>query len=110
MNASVHQIYRTTTGPTKARTVSSDQPPLFRAWTDDGNFYGFLFHHLNSVLYSGQHACFCMDFVLGTLIIEGPKVLEFADDFAAQKVAVLKPDGIDITSVTLQKRPTKEEE
>src|ERR1700719_4042071 len=67
MNASVHQIYRTTTGPTKARTVSSDQPPLFRAWTDDGNFYGFLFHHLNSVLYSGQHACFCIDFVLGTL-------------------------------------------
>jgi hypothetical protein len=38
---------------------------------------------------------------VGTLVIAGPKVLDFYDDFCNHRATLVKADGKDILSVTL---------
>jgi hypothetical protein len=42
-----------------------------------------------------------MTWTLGTLIVAGPKVLEFYDDFCNHRATSLKADGKDIRAVTM---------
>jgi hypothetical protein len=44
------------------------------------------------------------------LVIAGPKVLDFYDDFVDHRASVLKPDGEDITSVTMRLRGEQDDD
>jgi hypothetical protein len=81
-----------------------ENPPIFRAWTAGGDSYGFCFHDLNTVVYSAERERLFIDFSMGTLVVAGPRVLEFYDDFCAHWATNLKADGESITSVTMQLR------
>ena len=54
---------------------------MVRFWTDDGDSWGFLFHYLTAIHYSAMHERLLITWTLGTLVVAGPKVLEFYDDF-----------------------------
>jgi hypothetical protein len=88
----------------RSRAWDLAQTELVRFWTDDGNCFGFIYHHLTATHYNAGVQRLFVDWALGTLVIAGPKVLEFYDDFSDHRVSVLRPDGDDITSVTMQLR------
>jgi hypothetical protein len=50
---------------------------VIRFWTDDGDCWGFLFHHLTATHYSARNQRLLIDWALGTLVVAGPKVLDF---------------------------------
>ena len=68
---------------------------------DDGDSWGFLFHYLTAIHYSARHERLLISWTLGTLVIAGPKVLEFYDDFCNHRATSLKSDGKDILAVTI---------
>jgi hypothetical protein len=47
----------------------------------------------------------CLYWPLGTLVITGPKVLDFYANFCAHRATSVKPDGKDILSVTIVPNP-----
>jgi hypothetical protein len=51
--------------------------------------------------YSAKHQRLLINWTLGTLIIGGPKVLEFYEDFCNHRTTSLKSDDKDILTVTL---------
>ena len=61
------------------------------------------------MVYIGEHQKLLINCVHGALVIAGPKVLEFYDDFCARKVTVLKADGHDIVSVEMNLAKDKTE-
>jgi hypothetical protein len=88
----------------KSRAWETGKAEMVRFWDDTGDCYGFVFSHLTAAVYNEKHKRLLIDWPVGTLVIAGPKVLEFFDDFAAGRVTMLKPDGEDITSVAMQLR------
>jgi hypothetical protein len=95
--------------PRKSRAWDLGTAPVVRFWTNDENCYGFVFHHLTATHYNARLERLLIDWALGTIVIAGPKVLEFYDDFSNQRAAVLRPDGDDITSVSMQLRREQDE-
>jgi hypothetical protein len=87
--------------PRRSTAWESEQADVIRFWTDNGNSWGFLFHHLTAISYSARHERLLITWTLGTLLIAGPKVLEFYDDFCNHRATSLKADGKDILSVTI---------
>jgi hypothetical protein len=81
-----------------------EQPPIFKCWTDDGNSYSWPFHHTTAAVYNARLQRLLIDWALGTIVVAGPKVLEFYSAFADHKAFNLKPDGLEIVSVTFEKR------
>jgi hypothetical protein len=61
-----------------------------------------LFHYLTAIHYSARHERLLITWTLGTLVIAGPKVLEFYDDFCNHRATSLKSDGKDIVAVTMK--------
>jgi len=51
--------------------------------------------------YSAEHERLLITWALGTLVIAGPKVLEFYDDFCNHRATSLKSDRKDILAVTM---------
>jgi hypothetical protein len=49
-----------------------------------------------AIHYNVRHQSLLIDLALGTLVISGPKVLEFYDDFCNHWATSLKADGKDI--------------
>ncbi|MGA8660216.1 MAG: hypothetical protein WB586_29200, partial [Chthoniobacterales bacterium] len=45
-----------------------------------------------------------IDWALGTIMVIGPKALDFYDDFSNHCATLVKPDGKDILSVTMHLR------
>jgi hypothetical protein len=62
---------------------------------------GFPFFSLSASRYFGDKKSLCLYWPLGTVIITGPKVLDFYAGFSAHRVTCLKADGRDILSVTM---------
>jgi hypothetical protein len=87
--------------PRRSNAWESEEAEVFTFWTDDGNSWGFLFHYLTAVHYSARQECLLITWTLGTLVIAGPKVLEFYDDFCNHRATSLKSDGKDILVVTM---------
>ena len=87
--------------PRRSNAWESEAAEVVRFWTDDGDSWGFLFHYLTAIHYSARHERLLITWTLGTLVIAGPKVLEFYDDFCNHRATSLKSDGKDILAVTM---------
>ena len=103
----LHEIYEPAR---RSRAWDLATTEVVRFWTDDGNCYGFIFHHLTATHYNARLQRLLIDWALGTLVIAGPKVLNFYDDFVDHRASVLKPDGEDITSVTMRLRGEQDDD
>jgi hypothetical protein len=87
--------------PRRSNAWDSEEAEVVRFWTDDGNSWGFPFHHLTTIHYSAGHERLFITWTLGTLVIAGPKVLQFYEDFCSHRATSLKADGKDILAVTM---------
>src|ERR1700726_915462 len=74
--------------------------PNFRFW-NDGDWWGFPFFSLSASRYFGDKETLCLYWPLGTVVITGPKVLDFFAGFCAQRATFLKADGKDIKVLNL---------
>jgi hypothetical protein len=88
------------TSKSKAWGRETGSPNVVSFWTDDGNCWGFIFHHLSVANYDFKLQTLLIDWPVGTILIRGPKVQEFYSDFA-KGASWIKADGHDITSVTM---------
>src|ERR1700737_1958597 len=74
--------------------------PIFRFWAE-GDWWGFPFFSLSASRYFGDKETLCLYWPLGTVVIAGPKVLDFYAGFCGHRATCLKPDGKDITDLKL---------
>ena len=74
--------------------------PIFRFWAE-GDWWGFPFFSLSASRHFGDKETLCLYWPLGTLVITGPKVLDFYAGFCARRATCLKADGKDIIDVQL---------
>ena len=74
--------------------------PIFRFWTE-GDWWGFPFFSLSASRYFGDKDTLCLYWPLGTVVITGPKALDFYAGFCAHRATSVKSDGKGILSVTL---------
>jgi hypothetical protein len=74
--------------------------PIFRFWAE-GDWWGFPFFGLSASRYFGDKETPYLYWPLGTVVITGPKVLDFYAGFCAHRATSLKCDGKDILSVTM---------
>jgi hypothetical protein len=87
--------------PRRSNARESEEAEVVRFWTDDGDSWGFLFHYVTAIHYSARHERLFITWTLGTLVIAGPKVLEFYDDFCNHRATSLKSDGKDSLAGTM---------
>ena len=73
--------------------------PIFRFWAE-GDWWGFPFFSLSASRYFGDKDTLCLYWPLGTVVITGPKVLDFYGGFCAHRATCLKADR-NITDVKL---------
>ena len=74
--------------------------PIFRFWVD-GDWWGFPFFSLSARRYFGERETLCLYWPLGTILIMGPRVLDFYAGFCGHRATCLKADGRDITDLRL---------
>src|ERR1700738_3996968 len=77
----------------EARKEQSD--PIFR-FSTEGDWWGFPFFSLSASRYFGDQETLCLYWPLVTVVITGPKVLNFYAGFCAHRATCLKADGKDI--------------
>ena len=75
------------------------QAEIVRFWTDSGDSWGFLFHHVSGTYFSAKEQRLLIDWPLGTIVVTGPKTLEFYEQFSNHRATLLRADGKDILSV-----------
>jgi hypothetical protein len=68
--------------------------PIFRFWAEGD--WGFSFFSLSASRYFGEKETLCLYWPLATVVIAGPKVLNFYAVFCAHRATSLKCDGKDI--------------
>ena len=89
-------------GPTQSSLPwEEQQAEIVRFWTDSGDCWGFLFHHVSGILYSARDVRLLIDWTLGTIVVTGPKTLEFYEQFSNHRATLLRADGKDILSVRM---------
>jgi hypothetical protein len=94
--------FRELYGPKRSSVPWEEQQvDIVRFWTDSGDCWGFLFHHLTGTYYSAKYQRLLIDWALGTIVVTGPKALEFYDQFANHRATLVKADGKDILSVRM---------
>src|ERR1700676_2380719 len=74
--------------------------PIVRFWVE-GDWWGFPFFSLSASRYFGEKQILCLYCPLATVVIEGPKVLDFYAGFCAHRATCLKADGKDIKVLNL---------
>src|SRR5262249_39998278 len=74
--------------------------PIFRFWAD-GDWWGFPFFSLSASRYFAERETLCLHWPVGSVVITGPKVLDFYAAFCAHRATCLKADGKDITDLRL---------
>ena len=74
---------------------------IVRFWTDSGDCWGFLFHHVSGILYSARDERLLIDWALGTIVVTGPRTLEFYEQFSNHRATLIRADGTDILSVRM---------
>jgi hypothetical protein len=75
--------------------------PLVRFWTGDGTRWGFPFFNVIATRYVPGQERLLIYFGSGTIIIRGPKALEFFDDFSNHRATAIKANGEEIVSVEI---------
>src|ERR1700683_5826176 len=71
----------------KAWKEQSD--PIFRFWAE-GDWWGFPFFSLSASRYFGEKETLCLYWPLATVVIVGPKVLDFYAGFCAHRATSLR--------------------
>ena len=74
---------------------------IVRFWIDSGDCWGFLFHHVSGTYYSAKEQRLLIDCGLGTIVVTGPKALEFYEQFSNHRATLIRADGKDILSVKM---------
>ena len=77
------------------------QAEIVRFWTDSGDSWGFLFHHVSGTYFSAKEQRLLMDWPLGTIVVTGPETLEFYEQFSNHRATLLRADRKDILSVKM---------
>jgi hypothetical protein len=77
------------------------QAEIVRFWTDSGDCWGFLFHHVSGTYFSAKEQRLLIDWPLGTIVVTGPKTLEFYEQFSNHRATLIRADGKDILSVKM---------
>jgi hypothetical protein len=77
------------------------QAEIVRFWTDSGDCWGFLFHHVSGTFYGARDQRLLIDWSIGTIVIAGPKALEFYDQFSNHRATLIRAEGKDILSVKM---------
>jgi hypothetical protein len=77
------------------------QAEIVRFWTDSGDCWGFLFHHVSGTHYSAKEQRLLIDCGLGTIVVTGPKAFEFYEQFSSHRATLIRSDGKDILSVKM---------
>jgi hypothetical protein len=77
------------------------QAEIVRFWTDSGDCWGFLFHHVSGILYRARDERLLIDWALGTIVVTGPGTLEFYEQFSNHRATLIRADGKDILSVRM---------
>jgi hypothetical protein len=94
--------------PRRSAAWEEQAPPVVRFWTDDGDSWAFVFHHLVGVHYGARQEQLSITWPLGTIVITGSKVSAFYEDFCNHRATSVKADGKDILSVTMHLKADKE--
>jgi hypothetical protein len=84
--------------PSEAWKEQSD--PIFR-FCAEGDWWGFPLFSLSASRYFGEKETLCLYWPLGTVVIAGPRVLDFYAGFCAHRATCLKADGKDIKVLNL---------
>jgi hypothetical protein len=77
------------------------QAEIVRFWADSGDCWGFLFHHVTGTCYSAKEQRLLIDGPVGTIVVAGPKALEFYEQFSNHHATLIRADGKDILSVKM---------
>ena len=94
--------FRELYGPKRSSVPWEEQQvDIVRFWTDSGDCWGFLFHHLTGTQYSAKYQRLLIDWALGTIVVAGPKAFEFYEQFSNHRATLIKADGKDILSVRM---------
>jgi hypothetical protein len=77
MNANNRQAqaptFRELYGPKRSSVPWEEQQvDIVRFWTDSGDCWGFLFHHLTGTYYSARYQRLLIDWALGTIVVTAP--------------------------------------
>jgi hypothetical protein len=75
--------------------------PLVKFWTNDGTCWVFPFFSVIATHYLPDQERLLIYFATGTVVIRGPKALEFLEDFSNHRATAAKADGEDIVSVEI---------
>jgi hypothetical protein len=78
-----------------------NQAEIVRFWTDSGDCWGFLFHHLSGAYYNVKKQRLLIYWPVGTIVVTGPKALEFYEQFSNHRATLVRADGKDILSVKM---------
>ena len=60
-----------------------------------------MFHHVSGTYYSAKERRPLVNWPLGTIVVTGPKTLEFYEQFSNHRATLLRADGKDILSVKM---------
>jgi len=80
---------------------AEQQAEIVRFWTDSGDCWGLLFHHVSGILYSARDERLLIDWALGTIVVTGPRTLEFYEQFSNHRGTLIRADGKDILSIKM---------
>lgn len=75
--------------------------PIVRFWIGDGSCWGFPYFSVIATRCEPEAERLLIYFGPGVIVVRGPKVLEFLDDFANHRATGLKADGKEIISVEI---------
>lgn len=75
--------------------------PLVRFWTGDCTCWGFPVFSVIATHYVPDQKRLPIYFATGTIVIRGPKALEFLEDFSNHRASGAKADGEEIVSVEI---------
>jgi hypothetical protein len=89
-------------GPKSEAWQEQHSAPIVRFWCDDGTCWAIPFFQIAFMHYHPEEQSLLIECAPGTIIVMGPKALDFCERFCSHKVSLLKADGKDILAVTIQ--------
>jgi hypothetical protein len=89
-------------GPKSEAWQEQQSAPIVRFWCDDGTCWAIPFFQIAFMHYHPEEQSLLIECAPGTIIVMGPKALDFCGCLCSHKVSLLKADGKDILAVTIQ--------